>query len=154
MPTHVYNHMASDDMRDIIAFLKTLRPVARSLPDNQLPAGSVLPAPNPPVPVAADEPPAGTLERGEYLSRMCACQDCHSPRDSTGGYVPGHLFEGGMKLQLAEGPVHITPNITADSALGIGTWSDADIARAIRTGATPSGRQLDHAMPYSAAFYA
>src|SRR5262249_62044330 len=118
----------------LVPSLKPPTPVLRPFPDNHLPAARVLPAPNRPVPVPAHAPPAGTLERGEYLSRMCACQDCHSPRDSTGGYVPGHLFEGGMKLQLAEGPVHITPNITADSELGIGTWSDADIARAIRTG--------------------
>jgi len=146
MPTRVYNRMAADDMRDIIAFLKTLQPVVRSLPDNYLPRESALPAPNPPVP--EHEAPTGTLERAEYLSRRCACQDCHSPTDSAGGSIPGHLFEGGMRLQLAEGPVHTTPNITADPEAGIGKWSGADIARAIRTGVTPEGRQLDPAMPY------
>ena len=153
MPTHVYNRMAADDMRDITAFIKTLQPVVRELPDNHLPANLTLPAPNPPVPIPEHEPPVGTLERGEYLSRMCNCQDCHSPRDSTGAPIQGHLFEGGMRLQLGDGSVHITPNISQDPKTGLGAWSDADIARAIRTGIAHDGRQLDHAMPYLAAFH-
>ena len=153
MPTHVYNRMASDDMRDVIAFIKTLQPVLRPLPDSRLPANLILPAPNPAVPVPGREPPIGSLERGEYLSRMCACQNCHSPRDSAGAHLPGHLFEGGMRLQLADGPVHVTPNITADPQTGIGAWSEGDIVRAIRAGVTPDGRELDHAMPYLTAFH-
>src|SRR5215470_11679431 len=62
MPTHVYNEMAADDMRDIIASLKTLQPVLHTLPDNSLPSEFVLPSPNPRVSIPEREPHGGTLE--------------------------------------------------------------------------------------------
>ncbi len=153
MPTDLYSGMAADDMRDIIAYVKTLSPVPRPLPDNHLAPGFVLPRPNPPVPIPEHEPPTGTAERGRYLSLMFVCQDCHSPRDSAGAYAQGHLFEGGgLQVQLANGHSLTAPNITPDRETGLGNWSDAEIIRAIRTGVARDGRRLDHAMPYSDAF--
>jgi hypothetical protein len=154
MPTDLYNGMAADDMRDIIAYIKTLQPVLRPQSDNRLPPDLVLPDPNPPVAVPEHEPPAGTIERGEYLSRMFVCRDCHSPRDSTGAYSLGHFFEGGgFQVRLADGRVLYAPNLTPDPETGLGAWSDADIVRAIRTGAARDGRQLNHWMPYLVAFH-
>jgi mono/diheme cytochrome c family protein len=154
MPTDLYNGMAADDMRDIIAYLKTLRPILRPPPDNHLAPRFVLPPPNPPVPIPAHEPPAGTLERGEYLSRMFLCRDCHSPRDSTGAYAQGHLFEGGgYQVRLPDGHVLSAPNLTPDRETGLGAWSDAEIVRAIRTGVERSGRPLNPVMPYAVAFH-
>jgi len=154
MPTNLYNGMAADDMRDIIAYLKTLQPVLNTLPDNSLPSEFVLPLPNPPVPIPEHEPRAGTLERGRYLSRMFLCQDCHSPRDATGGYDQQHFFGGGGYItRLADGRLLIPPNLTPDLKAGLGAWSDADIIRAVRTGVARDGRQLDHVMPYLTAFH-
>jgi hypothetical protein len=154
MPTDLYNGMAADDMRDILAYLKTLRPILRPLPDNHLAPQFVLPTPNPPVPIPAHEPPIGTLERGEYLSRMFVCHDCHSPRDAAGAYVPGHLFEGGgFQVPLADGHLLSAPNLTSDRDTGLGAWSDAEIVRAIRTGTERGGRHLNPLMPYAVAFH-
>jgi hypothetical protein len=154
MPTDLYNGMAADDMRDIIAYLKTLRPILRPLPDNHLAPHFVLPPPNPPVPIPVHEPPAGSLERGKYLSRMFLCRDCHSPRDSTGAYAQGHHFEGGgFQVRLPDGHVLNPPNLTPDRETGLGAWSDAEIVRAIRTGVERGGRQLNPVMPYAVAFH-
>jgi hypothetical protein len=146
--------MAADDMRDIIAYLKTLRPILRPLPDNHLAPRFLLPPPNTPVPIPAHEPPEGTLERGEYLSRMFLCRDCHSPRDSTGAYAQGQLFEGGgYQVRLLDGHVLNPPNLTPDRETGLGAWSDAEIVRAMRTGVERGGRQLNAVMPYAVAFH-
>jgi len=154
MPTDLYNGMAADDMRDVTAFLKTLKPVRRPLPDNYLPPKMVLPAPNPPIAFPEHEPPIETVERGEYLSRMFLCYDCHSPRDSTGGYLHGHAFEGGgLQLPLDDGHLLIAPNLTPDVETGLGDWSDSEIVRAFRTGVARDGRQLNHWMPYVVAFH-
>lgn len=153
MPTDLYNGMAADDMRGLIAYIKTLQPVLRPQPDNHLPPNLVLPAPNPSVAIPEHEPPPGTIERGEYLSRMFVCLDCHSPRDSTGAYSPGHLFEGGgFQVRLADGRMLYAPNLTPDPETGLGAWSDPDIKRAIRTGVARDGRQLNNWMPYLVAF--
>jgi mono/diheme cytochrome c family protein len=153
MPTVLYNEMAADDMRDLIAYLKTIRPVLRSLPDNHLPTNFVLPASNPPVPIPEHEPAVGTVERGEYLARMFACTDCHSPRDSTGAYDQAHLYEGGgFQIPLPDGSLLIPSNLTPDPETGLGGWSDAEIVRATRTGVARDGGQLNHVMPYLVAY--
>jgi len=53
---------------------------------------------------------------------------------------------------LADGRMLFAPNLTPDPQTGLGTWSDADIVRAIRTGVAPDGGQLNHWMPYLVAF--
>jgi len=154
MPTDLYNGMAADDMRDMIAYIKTLQPVLRPQPDNRLPPNLVLSAPNPLVAIPEHEPPFGTIERGEYLSRMFVCLECHSPRDSTGAYSLGHSFEGGgFQVRLADGRMLYAPNLTPDPETGLGAWSDGDIVRAIRTGTARDGQQLNHWMPYLVAFH-
>jgi mono/diheme cytochrome c family protein len=153
MPTTLYNGMAADDMRDLIAYLKTLNPVLRPLPDNHLPPNFVFPAPTQPVPIPEHEPAVGTVERGAYLSRMFACLDCHSPRDSTGAYDQAHLFEGQrFQIRLPDGRLLVASNLTPDLETGLGAWSDAEIIRATRTGVARDGRQLNHVMPYVGAY--
>ena len=155
MPTGFYNGMAADDMRDIVAYIKTLQPILNHpLPDDYLPADYIVPAINPSEPVPQHQPPVGTVERGRYLSRMLVCQDCHSPRNAEGGYIDAQLFQGGgLQIRLPDGHMVIAPKITPDRETGIGAWSDDDILRVLRTGVTPKGRQLDPAMPSLSAYY-
>jgi mono/diheme cytochrome c family protein len=155
MPTGLYNGMSADDMRDLVAYLKTLRPILhRPLPDDQLPPGFVMPAPNPREPIPEHEPPVGTIERGRYLSTMFVCQECHSPRTAGGGCVQGQLFQGGgLQWPLPDGHLLIAPNITPDRETGIGAWSDDEIIRALRTGVARNGRQLNPLMPYLTAYH-
>jgi mono/diheme cytochrome c family protein len=71
-------------------------------------------------------------ERGQYLFTVASCALCHDP---TG--------EGGAKISMRPGFGTLwVRNITSDPASGIGNWSDAEIARAIRSGVTPDGRML------------
>ncbi len=46
------------------------------------------------------------------------------------------------------------PNVTPDKTTGLGTWTTADIAKAIKTGHTPDGRVLSSAMPWRTQFSA
>jgi mono/diheme cytochrome c family protein len=154
MPTNFYNGMSADDMRDLVAYLKTLRPILhRPLPDAQLPPGFVMPAPNLREPIPEHEPPIGSIERGRYLSKMFDCQECHSPRTAGGGYVQGQLFQGGgLQMPLPDGHLLIAPNITPDRETGTGAWTDDEIIRAFRAGVARDGRQLNPVMPYLTAY--
>jgi hypothetical protein len=49
---------------------------------------------------------------------------------------------GGLKVSWAPFGTLWARNITPDSATGIGGWSDAQIARAIRAGVSQDGRAL------------
>jgi mono/diheme cytochrome c family protein len=151
MPTHLLNGMSTDDMRDLIAYLKTLKPVGPPLPDPHLPPGYVLPPPNPAMSIPPHEPPIATGARGEYLARVFLCRDCHSSPDSPGTAPQHHYLEGGY-WPLA-GISIFAPNLTPDVATGLGAWSDAEIKRTIRTGIARDGRRLNSFMPSLAAYH-
>ncbi len=91
------------------------------------------------------------LERGRYLANAVAgCLDCHSPHDWTAEGAPpvqskrgaGQPFPGNLPGSV------IAPNITPDPETGAGTWSDDQLARAIREGISHDGRTLFPLMPY------
>jgi mono/diheme cytochrome c family protein len=89
-------------------------------------------------PITADTSPEG-LARGEYL--MEAVTSCATACHSEYGDQP---FAGGV-LDVNDGPVSATmgfSNITQDRETGIGGWTDAEIARAIREGYDKDGVRL------------
>ena len=75
--------------------------------------------------------------RGDYLvNTIMACGNCHSPRDATGKAIAEKAFSGGLTFNTP-GFVATAPNITPDVETGIGTWSDAEIKRALVEGIRP-----------------
>lgn len=87
--------------------------------------------------------PAETaLDRGAYLANtIMACGNCHSPRDPQGKPVAGRAFSGGLTV---ESPAFTTTaaNITQDRDTGIGSWTDAEIKRALIEGVRPDHGHL------------
>lgn len=78
-------------------------------------------------------PPTGNVmaARGYYLFKVASCAFCHQPDGRGGSKVSWRPF-GSLW----------TRNISSDSVTGIGTWSDAEIARAIRSGIARDGHPL------------
>ncbi|AKU97935.1 Putative diheme cytochrome c-553 [Labilithrix luteola] len=149
MPTDLYAEMADDDMRDLLAYLKTLTPVERRNTENHYLATWRPPEPRAPRPRPMTAPRGRTVERGKYLTTVAICRDCHSPRLPDGSYDEAHLFAGGgFSLRTGNGEALIPPNLTPDRETGIGTWTDADIERAVRHGVAADGHRLNPAMPY------
>jgi len=91
------------------------------------------------------------LERGRYLAALSGCGGCHSQHDwNTHGapVIPG-AEESGQWLNWPDLPGHIVaPNLTPDPQTGAGTWTDDQLARAIREGIGHDGRALFPMMPY------
>jgi mono/diheme cytochrome c family protein len=88
----------------------------------------------------ADPDSYGEVARGKALAISGDCVACHT---APGG-VP---FAGGLALQTPFGPI-MTPNITADTTTGIGSWSADDFAKAMHEGRRPGGVYLYPAFPY------
>jgi mono/diheme cytochrome c family protein len=89
---------------------------------------------------AAADPDA--VERGAYLAAAAGCDQCHT--DTERG---GQPYAGGRELATAFGAI-ATPNITPDRAAGIGRWSTADFARAMRWGVAPDDSHYVPAFPF------
>jgi mono/diheme cytochrome c family protein len=82
------------------------------------------------------------VERGGYLvNTIMACGSCHTPRDADGRTIPEKAFSGGLTF-TTPAFVATAPNITPDLETGIGSWSDAEIKRALVEGIRPDHGRL------------
>ncbi len=94
-----------------------------------------------------------TIARGKYLFESAlVCVVCHSTIDESqpgtpvdhNTYAKGRTFDAANQL-----PGKIRGrNLTPDPTVGIGSWSDGEIVRAIREGISRDGRPLFPMMPY------
>ncbi len=140
MPYYRYAGMADGDVRDLIAFLRTLPPSPRKdrphevglpLPRLAFRAWRLLFAPRIRAPQVA---PSSGAERGRYLvDHVAICGDCHTPRTRFGAPDRSLYLAG-----TADGPLgEIVPNITPDPETGIGGWDQADVESLLELGMLP-----------------
>jgi mono/diheme cytochrome c family protein len=88
------------------------------------------------------------IARGKYLVTLMGCNDCHTPGYFFGKPDSGRYL-GGSDVGFAIPPgVFYGPNLTPDKETGLGSWTDAQIIAAIKTGKRPDGRELVPVMPY------
>jgi len=78
-----------------------------------------------------------------------ACGLCHTTRGPDGAPRCGMEQAGGRVFQ-ERGFRAVAPNITPDPETGIGRWTDAEIADAIRNGRRPDGSLLGPPMQVEA----
>jgi mono/diheme cytochrome c family protein len=81
--------------------------------------------------------------RGAYLVQAVAhCGECHTPRGWLGGLEQSEALSGNK-----DGPDGLkVPNITPDKDTGIGTWSQKDVVRVLRSGQLPDGDFVGNGM--------
>ena len=141
-PYTVFNGMAGEDLRALVAYLRTLPPVKRPNQPKQitvplfdsvfLPAWLAAFAPSETPPASA---PSTGVARGEYLVRAVAhCGECHTPRTMTMATDNARFLAGNAK-----GPENSeVPNITPDKDTGL-SWTAEQIAEFLGTGNKPDG---------------
>ncbi len=141
-PYPVFNGMAAEDLRALVAYLRTVPPVNRPNQPKKitvplfesvfLPAWLAAFAPKEtPPPIA----PTSGLARGEYLVRAVGhCGECHTPRGVTQATDNSRFLAGTPKGPDGD-PV---PNITPDKDTGL-KWSEEQIAEFLGSGNKPDG---------------
>ncbi len=145
-------HMSDRDLGHIVAYLRTLPRVERSVPPTELKlAGMLFDAvgmvPVPMVPSAAidhdaprpaDPEVAPTRAFGQYLARVTGCAFCHGEHLS-GGPVPLMPPEAGV-------PANLTPHES-----GLAGWTRERFATFVREGRREDGTRVDEEkMPFDA----
>ena len=147
MPVPTYNSMSDDDVKAIVAYLRTIPAVQNEVPESKW---NIPLKPMPEPKGTAAPSPDDKVAYGRYLVTSIAhCFECHTTPDEHG--VPdfaNHLGAGGLKISLGPGMDVVTPNITSDKETGIGKWSAADIKKALTEGLAPSGQHLSPPMPF------
>jgi mono/diheme cytochrome c family protein len=143
MPSEVFTHLSQEDLGAVLAFLKRMQPVDREVPRSGFgPVGRALlasgkmnilvagktPRYDAPLSVPRDTTPA----YGKYLADISGCHGCH-----------GYGLSGGR----VAGPPGLPPASNLTPA-GIGSWTEADLTRALREGKRPDGTTLNEFMPW------
>lgn len=152
MPTGFYEIMTDRDLDAVVAYLRTLKPIANKVPDPVY----KFPAPRTLMP-GADKPAdeaslaADPVKRGFYLATIAHCLECHTPMGPKGREMVDRLGAGGFDFPGPWG-VSTSRNITSSKAKGLGAWTDAEIKRAITQGISKDGAHLKPPMgfPYYA----
>ena len=91
---------------------------------------------------------ASKVKRGEYLTTIMSCVDCHTPGAFWGAPdFSRHLSGSEMGWK---GPWGVTygRNLTPDKATGIGNYTEDDIVKTLRTGVRPNGTGLNPPMSW------
>jgi mono/diheme cytochrome c family protein len=147
-PYSDFAKMQIGDVRDLIAYLRTLPAVSGKPPPHDL----ALPFRLRRLlgfwkllffdrkPIVPDPERGDVWNRGQYLVETVAhCAQCHSPRNGFGAIKPEQRFAGGTDPE----EVGYIPNITPKR---IGHWSEGDIAELLRTGITPNHGRVGSSM--------
>src|SRR5712692_2933296 len=88
------------------------------------------------------------VERGRYLVEgVLTCGNCHSPRGPGGVVDAAKLYSGGPQEWDTPAFKVKGSNLTPDRETGIGSWTDAQVKRAIVEGVRANGTQLAPIMP-------
>lgn len=125
MPYRYYGKMDAEDIKCIIAYIRTLRPVENTPPNSKsdFPMNFIINT----IPKRgeAQKRPQETnvVEYGKYLAFAAACIECHTPADK-GQIIVEQAYSGGREFTFPNGNLIRSSNITPDEHTGIGSWTE------------------------------
>jgi mono/diheme cytochrome c family protein len=146
MPTAFYGIITERDMNAIVAYLRTIKPIANKVPDpvykmhipHQAFPGSEKPW--------TEAMMSDKVKKGFYLATIGHCMECHTPFGQRGKDFVGDLGKGGMEFPGPWGK-SVSRNITSGPK-GLAGWTDAEIKTAVTTGKSKDGSPLKPPMGY------
>ncbi|MBL0740969.1 c-type cytochrome [Chryseolinea lacunae] len=154
MPHTHYGKMDESDIKDVIAYVRTLEPIENKVPasHSDFPMNIIIHT-IPEKPAFTKRPDTTDLVAyGGYLVNAGACYDCHTPFDK-GAYDNNFAFAGGRVFPMPGGTLR-SANITSD-ATGIGSWTkEAFLQRfamhrdSVKTAPNPD-QQFNTIMPWT-----
>lgn len=155
MPYPAYSKMDPDDVRSIIAYIRTLEPIEYSAPSSEInfPMNLILRT----IPQRADPMnrpfPEDSVAYGKYMTIIAGCAECHTPQEQ-GVDLEGMYLAGGFEFKMSFGTVR-SSNITPHKETGIGNWSKEVFVNRFKQYDVPNdslrdvgGNQLNSIMPW------
>ncbi|MEN2282449.1 c-type cytochrome [Algoriphagus sp. SE2] len=130
MPYLYYGKMDPEDIYSIIAYIRSLDPIAYEVPDSKadFPLNFILRTipqeANPgKIPDKSDQ-----VAYGSYLTNAAGCIECHTPADPQGQIIMEESFSGGREFANPDGSITRSSNITPDLT-GIESWDETRFVR-------------------------
>ncbi len=134
MPYPLYGKMDPEDIKSIIAYIRTLPAIENQVPESvsDFPMSVIINT----IPQKAtpSKRPDSTdkLAYGAYLVNAAACRECHT-KDNHGQIIPEMMFQGGREFLLPGGATVRSSNITPDAQTGIGSWTEEAFVNRFKT---------------------
>lgn len=142
MPYELYRHLSDEDARAVVAWVRTLPPVANRIPRSRLkvPVNVAIKFIPQPLagPVAAPDR-KDTVAYGRYLTHLASCEECHTPVNERHEALPGKAFSGGQEFHFPWGGSVRSANLTPH-ATGLGGRTKESFIALFRAWASPEAR--------------
>jgi mono/diheme cytochrome c family protein len=148
MPYTQYRYMSDEDLASIVVYLRSLPALKRELPPTEVPfpVNRFINAVPEPVTEPVPEPDRkNPVAYGDYLVRMGACRDCHTPQDAQNQPIAALELGGGFLLTGPYGKV-ASGNVTPDPS-GIPYYDANLFLEVMRTGQVKA-RKIHDQMPW------
>ena len=147
MPYPNFRRLSDEDLASVIVFIRSLPAVRNQLPRSEVafPVKYLIRTVPQPLTEPVTAPDLTTPERrGEYLTTLASCGECHTPLvrgmpDQTRAFAGGQIFKGPWGTATS---ANITPHKT-----GIAYYNERLFLEAMRTG-NVMGRPLNSIMPW------
>ena len=123
MPFHYYGKMDTEDIKSIIAYIRTLKPIQNDTPKStsDFPMNFILNTiPHKGNPANRPEK-ADLINYGKYVVNAASCIECHTKVDK-GKLITGTEYGGGREFPFPDGSIVRSGNISPDKETGIGSW--------------------------------
>jgi mono/diheme cytochrome c family protein len=134
MPYPYYGKMDPEDIKAIIAYLRTLPPIQSNVPESKsnFPMNFIINT----IPQNADPqktpPKSDKVAYGRHLANMSACIECHTQVEK-GQIIKELMYSGGREFQFPDGSVLKSANITPDAETGIGKWTEEEFIKKFKS---------------------
>jgi mono/diheme cytochrome c family protein len=168
-PSAYYSVMTDEDAGALVAYLRSLKPIQRSLP-RSAPDSQHHTTVQPPTAPARAESLVSVVDRGRYLVQLGECLGCHTTTTKDIQPFRGLEFGGGRRFRVEHGfGLELSPdpsfapssknalpdeativasaNITRDPS-GIAFYTEDVFIKTLRTGRVNGVRSLSAAMPW------
>lgn len=127
MPYPYYRETSFEDLKAIIAYIRTLEPIEHETPESQptFPFKLILRIIPDDVDVTENTAPdpSNKVKYGQYLAKVAGCVECHTPHEK-GRPVMEKKYTGGWEFPLPTGGKAVAPNLTPHKGTGLGNWTE------------------------------
>lgn len=126
MPYHNFGTMDKEDVKSIVAFLRTLKPIKNDIPASEpdFPMSLIINTIPKKAELVTMPSKDNVLDYGKYLINAAACAECHT-NAIKGKKVEGMDYAGGREFVFPQGKKIVSANITPDNETGLGYWTEA-----------------------------
>lgn len=124
MPFRYYGQMDEEDIKSIIAYIRTLKPIKNDVPksSSDFPMNFLINTIPKKAHLSKRPEKTDVVNYGKYIVTASGCIECHT-KVNKGNLIAGTEFGGGREFPFPGGSIVRSSNISPDQETGIGPWN-------------------------------